>query len=221
MEKNDKPQTPVAADTESSPEPPTDFETRPEFLPIIDRLRAEQTVAPPTDFTPRVMAGIYEVQTEMTAAASSAWQMKKRAASAMRYLTETPTGADIALCFLLAGFFYFLLGVIFFFGLQTMQPVPVTAGWLRLQPQVAMITAGVLGTLGLLLLLDGGTAMRLAQIGTLVFIAFSIFNGMWISLENGGPFISFGFLCFTAAPALLGLFLTASLQRYRRRVFAG
>ena len=221
MEKDDKyPITdPAAADDMS--ELPEDFETRPEFSPLIDRLRTEEAAEPGPDFTLRVMAGIDEVQSELAEAATAVKQIKQRTASLMRYLTDTPSVRDIALCFLLAGFFYFLLGVIFFLGLQNLQPLPPTAQWLRLQPQVAMITAGVLGTLGLLLLLDGGMAMRLARIGTIAFIAFSVVNGTWISLENTGPVTSIGVLCFIAAPVLLGLFLAASLLRFGRRAAAG
>lgn len=203
-------------------EPPPDFETRPELAPMIAQLRAEQTVEPGPDFTRRVMTEISAVQSEMTAAADANRQMKKRAASLMRYLTDTPSVADIGLCFLLAGFFYFLLAAIFFLGLQNLPPLPATAAWLQLQPQVAMVTAGGLGTIGLLLLvLASRIVMRLARIGTIVYIAFSIFNGAWISLESTGPYSLVGLLCFTAAPVLLGLFLAASLMRYHRRTAAG
>ena len=215
MEENDKGQTtgPIEA--------PPDFETRPELAPVIDRMRGEPTQEPAPEFTRRVMASISAVQSEMDEAATAARQMKQRAASLMRYLTDTPAVSDIALCFLLSGFFYFLLGVIFFLGLLSLEPLPATAGWLRLQPPVAMLTAGVLGTIGLLLLLVGQTALRLAQIAVMVFIAFSFFNGMWISLENTGRITPIGLVCFTAAPVLLGLFLAASLLRYRRQVMAG
>jgi hypothetical protein len=221
MEDNDKKQP--AGPDESKPlsMAPDDFETQPQLTPVIEQLRKSRAVEPGPDLTLRVMADIAETQSEMADAASAARQMKARATSLMRYLTEAPSVSDIALCFLLAGFFYFLLGVIFFLGLQTLQPLQVTAGWLRLQPQVAMLTAGMLGTIGLLLLFDGGIAMHLAQVGTLLFIVFSVFNGTWISLEPAAAFAPIGLICFTAAPVLLGLFLAASLQRYRRRVPAG
>ena len=220
MENNNKPQAPADIDASGQTEAPADFEAREELAALIAQMRAEPAANPGPDFSLQVMARISNVQTEMTEAVAATRQLRQRAASLMRYLTETPTVADIALCFLLAGFFYFLIGIILFIGLQTLQPLPSSAGWLLLQPQVAMLTAGVLGTIGLLLLLDGTVAMRLAQIGTSVFIAFSVFNGMWISITNAAAFTPIGLLCFTAAPVMLGLFLAASLQRYRRRSFA-
>ncbi|KPJ76750.1 MAG: hypothetical protein AMJ54_10445 [Deltaproteobacteria bacterium SG8_13] len=222
MDENDSRQRHPPAEAEEPADALPNFEAQQAFGRVIEQLRAEPAAEPAADFTLRVMAGISEVQSEMTDAATAARQLKKRTASLLRYLTETPSLSDIALCFLLAGFFYFLLGVIFFLGIQNLEPLPETAGWLRLQPQVAMLTAGVLGTLGLLLLLvAGGFALRLARLGTIAYIGFSVFNGIWISLENTGPFTPIGLLCFTAAPVLLGLFLAASLQRYHRRAAAG
>ena len=221
MKEKDQKQAPSSGESKPPSTAPDDFETQPQLERVIEQLRTSEAVEPHPDFTLRVMAGIADTQSEMADAATAARQMKTRATSLMRYLTETPSVSDIALCFLLAGFFYFLLGVIFFLGLQTLQPLQVTAGWLRLQPQVAMLTAGMLGTIGLLLLVDGGIAMHLAQVGTLLFIVFSVFNGTWISLDTTAAFAPIGLICFTAAPVLLGLFLAASLQRYRRRVIAG
>jgi hypothetical protein len=221
MEKNNRPKSNEAIDAIKPSEAPEDFESRPELAALIEQLRAEPAAQPQADFTRRVMEFVSEVQAEMTGAAAAAERMRKRAASLMRYLTDTPSVADIALCFLLAGFFYLLVAVIFFFGLQNMQPLPASAGWLRLQPQVAMLTAAVLAALGLLLMIKGGMAMRLAQIGTLVFIGFSVFNGMWLGRMSAGGLSPAGLLCFTAAPVLLGLFLAASLQRYHRRAVAG
>ena len=221
MEEKDKKQTPDSGESKPPSTVPVDFETQPQLERAIEHLRQSAAIEPQPDFTLQVMAGIADTQSEMADAASAARQMKARATSLMRYLTETPSVSDIALCFLLAGFFYFLLGVIFFLGLQTLQPLQVTAGWLRLQPQVAMLTAGMLGTIGLLLLIDGGIAMHLAQVGTLLFIAFSVFNGTWVSLDTSAAFAPIGLICFTAAPVLLGLFLAASLQRYRRQEVTG
>jgi hypothetical protein len=221
MEENSRPKSTVAIDDAEPAEAPEDFESRPELAAVIERLRAEPAAQPQADFTRRVMTTAADLQAEMTEAAAAAERMRERAASFVRYLTETPSASDIALCFLLAAFFYLLLGVIFFFGLQDIQPLPASAGWLRLQPQVAMLTAGVLAALGLLLLMDGQTAMRLVQIGTLLFIGFSVFNGVWLGRLSAGGLTPVGLLCFTAAPVLLGLFLAASLQRYHRRALAG
>ena len=222
MEESDKRKPQGTVETEKTPEAPPEFEKQQRFAAVIEKLRGSQPVEPGQGFTARVMASIAEVQSEMTAAASDTKQMKKRAASLLRYLTAAPSMADIALCFLLAGFFYFLLGAILFLGIQNLQPLPATADWLRLQPQVAMITAGVLGTVGLLLLMMASRlVMRVARIATIAFIGFSVFNGVFISLENSGALTSFGLLCFTAAPVLLGLFLAASLHRCRRQAADG
>lgn len=202
-------------------EVPDDFENNPAFVPIIEQMRAEKAVEPHPAFTRRVMTVVAEMQAAKAGSTAFWRQVRRRAAATVAYLTDTPSAADIALCFLLAGFFYFMLGIILFFGLQSIDPLPTAAQWLRLQPQIAMLTAGVLGTLGVLLLLDGGLAMRLARIGTLAFIAFSVFNGTWFGVAGAASYRLFGLLCFTFAPVLLGLFLAASLQRFRRRVTAG
>jgi len=136
MEEENKRQKPGPVDGAGQPEAADDFEAQPQLSALIEQMRAEQAVEPAPNFTLRVMAGITDVQEEMTEAADSAQQMRMRAASLMRYLTDTPSVSDIALCFMLAGFFYFLLGVIFFFGLKSMQPLPAMAAWLRLQPWV-------------------------------------------------------------------------------------
>lgn len=198
-----------------------DFESDPAFAPIIERMRAETAAEPHPGFTQQVMAVIAEMQTAKTGSTAFWQQVRRRIAATVAYLTDTPSAADIALCFLLAGFFYFMLGIIFFFGLKSIEPLPATAQWLRLQPQIAMLTAGVLGTLGVLLLLDGRLAMRLARIGTLAFIVFSVFNGTWFGVTGAASYRLFGLLCFTLAPVLLGLFLAASLQRFRSRATAG
>ena len=119
MEEKDKKQTPEPGESTPSSTVPVDFETRPQLESVIEKLRQSPAVEPHPDFTLQVMARIADTQSEMADAASATRQMKARATSLMRYLTETPSVSDIALCFLLAGFFYFLLGVIFFLGLQT------------------------------------------------------------------------------------------------------
>ena len=197
--------------------PPEDFETFDEFQPIIALAKTSMPAEPPEGFTQQVMSRI--AAPEKTGGPHTAGILnRRRLKAAFNNLTETESGAEIALCYLLAGFFYFVLAVVFLIGLKTVGARMSASLWISVQPQIAFVTAGGLAALGYLLLKDGMPAIRIAYTGTIVYILFSVFNGIRLHMTPSSPFTLSGILCFVSGAVLLGLFLVTTLHKYRQQI---
>jgi|GEM_PF-1120308 len=204
-------------DTNRAPDQaPVTFETFEEFAPVIALVKASKSVEPNPGFTQRVMSKIAPV-TEKRARSRRCYPRRHTTGILFNNLTQAASGADIALCFFLAGFFYLILGFVFWVGLKSFEPHLSAAGWFMLQPRIAFITAGLLGALGLIIMIKGLSGVRIAQMGVIGYILFSVFNGIRLHMAPTSPFNSAGILCFVGGSALLGLFLAATVQKYRQQ----
>lgn len=204
-------------DTNGDPaQAPDAFETFEEFAPIIALAKASESVAPHPGFTQRVMSKIAPA-TEEHAQSRRYYPRRRTTGILFKNLTQTASGADIALCFFLAGFFYLILGIVFFVGLKSFELRLSAAGWIMLQPRIAFVTAGLLGALGLLLMIKGLSAIRIVHVGVIGYILFSVFNGIRLHMAPTNPFNLAGILCFVGGSVLLGLFLAATVQKYRQQ----
>jgi hypothetical protein len=195
---------------------PDAFETFEELAPIIALAKASASAEPPPGFTRRVMSEISPATEEH--AQSRRYYPRRRATGLLfKNLTQAASGTDIALCFFLAGFFYLILGIVFFVGLKSFELRLSAAGWFMLQPRIAFVTAGLLGALGLILMIKGLSGVRIAYMGVIGYILFSVFNGIQLHMAPTSPFNLAGILCFVGGSVLLGLFLTATVRKYRQQ----
>ena len=135
-----------------------------------------------------------------------------------RALIEVETDAECAFCFLMAGFFYFIMSIVLAVGLKTTVSVAPVSGMIMLQPQIAFATAFVFITLGIILLKQSILAIKIAHFWIILYIGFSIFNSIVIQMAPGNPFSVIGMLLLTTGTVLLGFFLAVIVHKYKEMV---
>ena len=106
---------------------------------------------------------------------------------------------------------HIVLGV----GLKTTVSIPPVSGIVMLQPQIALATAFVFITLGIILLKQNIMAIKIAHFWIFIYICFSILNSIVIQMAPGNPFSVIGMLCLTTGAVLLGFFLAVILHKYK------
>ena len=173
---------------------------------------------PPDGFTQKVMenlpAGQYAVGSKLLRLFLLPFQNLN-----IRMWTEVETDGECAFCFLMAGFFYFIMGVVMALGLKTMGGHVHVSGWVMLQPQIAFASAIVFISLGILLRKKSMLAIKMAYCSTIIYIGFSIFNSIGIQMAPGNPFTAAGMLCLTSGAVLLGIFLAVIVHKYKDMLF--
>jgi hypothetical protein len=217
--KEEKSKTHIQSRDETNGEPaqaPDAFESFEEFAPIIALAKASESFEPQPGFTRRVMSKIAPTA-EKHAPSRGHYRRRRTTGILFKNLTQAASGSDIALCFFLAGFFYLILGIVFYVGLKSFELRLSEAGWIMLQPRIAFVTAGLLGALGLILMIKGLSGVRIAHMGIIGYILFSVFNGIRLHMAPTSPFNLAGILCFVGGSVLLGLFLGATVQKYRQQ----
>jgi hypothetical protein len=196
--------------------PPEDFETQEKFNSIILQTQNSSIVQVPDDFTAKVMDRVSNCPQHRTLKLGDHLLQFRKTLNLKDWL-EVADASECALYFLLVSFFYFILGVILLVGLKTLQTRIPLAVWVTIQPQIAFVTAFGFTALGLILLKKSKFAFKIAQMGTILYIGFAVFNGIGIQAAPGNPFNAAGMFCYTVGAILLGLFLTITLQKYQAK----
>jgi len=127
------------------------------------------------------------------------------------------SGQECSFYFIMVGVFYAILGVILMVGLHRLGASLVTPGWVRWQPQIALVTAGCMVAIGLYLLKDGKLALRMARVGALVYLGFALLNGVFVSLEWDIPVSAFMSLLSALIGLPTGFFLIRTIQNCGKR----
>jgi len=197
--------------------PPTQFENMKKYEHIINLAQNTKAVSPSGGFTDKVMENL---PPGSHAAESKLLKLlflpfKKQVFQAW---IEVETGAECAFCFLMAGFFYFIMGIVLAFGLKTTVGITPVSGMVMLQPQIAFATAFVFITLGIILLKQSIFAIKMAHFWIFLYIGFSILNSIVIQMAPGNPFSLIGMLCLTTGAVLLGFFLAVIVHKYKEMV---
>ncbi len=198
--------------------PPRQFENMKKYEHIIHLAQDAKAVSPPNDFTEKVMQNL-------PAGPHAPWSKLRRLFLLpfqnlnFRVWTEVETDAECAFCFLMAGFFYFIMGIVLALGLKTMGGHVHVSGWVMIQPQIAFASAIVFISLGIFLSKKSMLAIKMAYSWTIIYIGFSVFNSIGIQMAPGNPFTAAGMLCLTAGAVLLGVFLTVIVHKYKEMLF--
>ncbi len=132
-------------------------------------------------------------------------------------LRSPVSGQECSFYFIMVGVFYAILGVILMVGLHKLGASLVTPGWVRWQPQIAIVTAGCMVAIGLYLLKDGKLALRMARVGALVYLGFALLNGVFVSLERDIPVSAFVSLLSALIGLPTGFFLIRTIQNCGKR----
>ena len=192
---------------------------RREALAGIARMMSAETVPePPADLGERVMARVRSFRPSPWSALGEAL-LKPRAVSfdPIRALRAPVSGQECSFYFIMVGIFYAVLGVILTAGLHGFGASPGAPGWVRWQPQIAIVTAGCMVAIGLYLLKDGKLALRAARIGALVYLGFALLNGVIASLEWNVPVSAYVSLISALIGLPTGFFLIRALQNCGKR----
>jgi hypothetical protein len=181
-------------------------------------MREESAPEPPAGLGERVMSRI-------RAHRPSLWKVLGEALLRPRTISFDPikalrspiSGEECSFYFIMVGVFYAILGVILMVGLHMLGASLVTPGWVRWQPQIALVTAGCMVAIGLYLLKDGKLALRMARVGALVYLGFALLNGVFVSLEWDIPVSAFVSLLSALIGLPTGFFLIRTIQNCGKR----
>jgi len=197
---------------------PKQFENMKKYEHIINLAQDAKAFSPPDDFTERVMEslppGSHVAQSKLSKLFFRPF--KKEVFQAW---IEVETDAECAFCFLMAGFFYFIMGIVLSLGLKTMGGHVHVSGWVMIQPQIAFASAIVFVSLGIFLSKKSMLAIKMAYSWTIIYIGFSVFNSIGIQMAPGNPFTAAGMLCLTSGAVLLGIFLSVIVHKYKDMLF--
>jgi hypothetical protein len=181
-------------------------------------MREEPALEPPAGLGERVMSRI-------RAHRPSLWKVLGEALLRPHEVSFHPlnairspvSGQECSFYFIMVGVFYAILGVILMVGLHRLGASLVTPGWVRWQPQIALVTAGCMVAIGLYLLKDGKLALRMARVGALVYLGFALLNGVFVSLEWDMPVSAFMSLLSALIGLPTGFFLIRTIQNCGKR----
>jgi hypothetical protein len=181
-------------------------------------MRQEPALEPPVSLGERVMERIRAHRTSIWAAAGEAL-LRPRTASVdpLKALRSPVSGQECSFYFIMVGVFYAIFGVVLMVGLHKLGSALASAGWVRWQPQIALVTASCMVAIGLYLLKDGRPALRIARIGAFVYLGFALLNGIAVPLERDLPVSAALSLLSTLIGVPTGLFLIRAIQNCGKR----
>jgi len=198
--------------------PPKQFENMKKFEHIINLAQNTKAVSSPDGFTEKVMENLPPDTHAVDSKLLKLFYLPFKKHN-FRTWIEVETDAECAFCFLMAGFFYFIMGLVLSLGLKTMGGHVHVAGWIMIQPQIAFASAIVFISLGIFLRKKSMLAIKMAYSWTIIYICFSVFNSIGIQMAPGNPFTATGMLCLTTGAVLLGIFLAVIVHKYREMLF--
>ena len=181
-------------------------------------MRDEPVVETPVGLEERIMARVRAQQMSWWRVVGKVL-LQPRAASfdPLKALRSPISGQECSFYFIMVGAFYAVLGIVLMAGFHALDATLAQTGWVRWQPQIALIIAAVLIAVGLYLIRDGRMAASIARIGTLFYLGFVIINGIAIRLDWKIP-ISIHFAIIEITIGLLtGIFLIGMIHNYGKK----
>ena len=183
-----------------------------EFKDIVEVLKRAPNVEPPPDFTGRVADAI------------EAGHRGSQPANGL--VLPQPVGPFAGLeqgrsCpfwFIMAGFCYVTLGILLFFSLGRISNEFTLAGWINMQPQIAVAVGAIFIALGLLLFHGKMIVLKAAQRCLFLYIGFVVVNGVGMQIKLGVPATVALFLFYIGCGAGLGFFLQEVVHRYQQQL---
>ena len=181
-------------------------------------MRDEPVVETPVGLEERVMARVRAQRTSWWRAVGKVLLQPRTASfDPLKALRSPVSGQECSFYFIMVGVFYAVLGIVLMAGFHALDATLAQPGWVRWQPQIALITAGCMVAIGLYLLKDGKTALRMARIGALVYLGFALLNGIIVSLKWDIPVSAFVSLLSAIIGLPTGLFLIRTIQNCGKR----
>ena len=185
------------------------------FDDLIQLMEKTPRVAPPADFTRKVMTRLSDEK--IPAGRFSFLRMLRvpiLATNLAGGFRRPVARTECAFYFVLTGFFFLVLGLILMAGMQKLTADLPVAGWLAMQPIFSLIAALGLLTLGAAIYLDGIVAFRIARLALLFYAIMVIVNGWTGMTVTNDPFAVFIAAIFSLTGLGLAAFLGIAVDHY-------
>ena len=195
-----------------------------ELEAIARMMREEPAPEPPAGLGERIMSRV-----RAHAHRYSPWKfigealLKPRTVSfdPIKALRSPISGEECSFYFIMVGAFYAILSMVLMIGFHALGTTLISLGWVRWQPQIALVTAVCMVAIGLCLLRDGKLALSMARIGAFVYLGFALLNGIFVSLEWDIPVSAALFLLSTLVGVPTGIFLIRTIQNCGKQYAQG
>jgi len=194
-------------------------ESMSEYKDLINLMESTPKAPVPDHFTQSVMGRVAELD-------QGAWAKMKQA-------LFNPSGAGVqfrwaptlsvsnprecSFCFFITGFFYLIMGIVLIAGFKAIGSSMAATDWITLQPYLTIGAAMWLLALGALLIMDGRAAVKIAQYGTLLYIFFTVVNGILMRSYLHVPYAGILLIGFVATSGLMGVMLAFAVKKVELR----
>ncbi|MBU1570191.1 MAG: hypothetical protein KKD92_15065 [Proteobacteria bacterium] len=177
-----------------------------DYKDLINLMEATPKAPVPDNFTQNVMGRI-ALFNPSEAAVQSRWAQ----------ILSVSNPRECSFCFFITGFFYLIMGIVLMAGFKAIGSGIAVAEWIKLQPHLTIGAAMWLLALGMLLIVDGRIAIKIAQYGTLLYIFFTVVNGILMRPYLRVPHADFFIIGFVATGALMGVMLSLAVKKVEMR----
>jgi len=185
-----------------------------EYSDITDIMKATPAVPPPADFTDRVMGRVCVCDPCLSGKIRQKFsQWSPRQVLGALFVTPA-TASECCFCFIMAGFFYLIMGIVLFVGLRAIGG-DILGGGLIYQPLASFVIAAGLGALGILLRKKSLRALKTVRFGMLIYCGVVLVGGVSLQVDSTIPFNPAALICFTTGGILMGAFLMLIVKKYR------
>lgn len=188
---------------------------------IVSLARLSPPVEPPADLDAKVMARIEALKPSLWVRVREfLLQPVDTRIDLTRAFSGSLSGSECSFYFIMAGFYFLIVGLILMFGLGRLGGEWLMVKWVRMQPHLVLMTAVWLVVLGIFILRDGGAAARVARIGTVSYIGLLILDAVAIHVTAGFPVALVFFFSFIGTGVLAGLFLAKIIWKHGEKYAA-
>jgi hypothetical protein len=190
-----------------------------EYKDLINLMEATPKAPVPDRFTQNVMGRVAERD-------QGAWAKLKQALfnpsgagvqSRWAQTLSVSNPRECSFCFFITGFFYLIMGIVLIAGFKAIGYGMAAKDWITLQPYLTIGAAMWLLFLGALLIMDGRAAVKIAQYGTLLYIFFTVVNGILMRSYLHVPYTGILLIGFVATSALMGVMLAFAVHKMELR----
>jgi hypothetical protein len=191
-----------------------------EYRDLIKRMEATPEVPSPSGFTESVMGRLPEYDAGLLLKLKRV--LNAQIGNGFHFGWTRESGAvskkECSFYFFITGFFYLIMGIILMAGFKSIVSTSMAATeWIKLQPQFTLGAAIWLLALGMVLMMDGSTVIKIARYGTLCFIFLAVFNGIMMQSYLHVPYASMFTIGLVATSAIMGFMLALAVQKINLR----
>lgn len=176
---------------------------------LIKIIQAVPQATPPADITPRVMGQLPEQRLRLLS-------LLKKVGLGF-YLNESSENsiskAACSFYYFITAFFYLIIGTVSVTYMKKVSTEFSTISWIGLQPYFAIGTALWLFVLGLVLMINGRSAINAAKYGTMLYIFFAVANSILIRSYLHIPYGTIFVIGLAASSAFMGIMLVQAIQQ--------